>query len=264
MFDRSVRSGRNALAGLALALLAAPAATAADVTVFAAASLKNALDEINAAWKAESGKEATISYAASPALAKQIEEAAPADIFVSADLSWMTYLAERDLVRADTIVELLGNRLVLIAPADSDARIEIVPGFDLPGLLGDGRLAIGQVDSVPAGIYGKAALTSLGVWDQVEGRLAQAENVRAALALVATGEAPLGIVYQTDANAEAGVRVVGSFPENAHDPIVYPAAVTAEATSADADALMAFLRTETAAQLFRKQGFTVLAPVLGD
>jgi molybdate transport system substrate-binding protein len=264
MSDRSVRSGRHALAGLALTLLAAPAAMAADVTVFAAASLKNALDEISAAWTAESGKAATISYAASSALARQIEAAAPADIFVSADLSWMTYLAERDLVRRDTIVELLGNRLVLIAPADSDASIEIGPGFDLLGLLGDGRLAMGQVESVPAGVYGKAALSSLGVWDQVEGQLAQAENVRAAQALVAAGEAPLGIVYQTDAKAEAGVRVVGTFPENAHDPIVYPAAVTAEATSADAATFMAFLRTETAAELFRKQGFTVLAPVLTD
>jgi len=242
--------------------LAAPAAWAADVTVFAAASLKNALDDVNAAWKAEAGKEATISYAASSALAKQIEEAAPADVFISADVPWMTYLSERDLVKKDTVVELLGNRLVLIAPADSDASIEIAPGFDIAGLLGDGHIAMGQVDSVPAGRYGKEALTSLGVWDQVDGRVAQAENVRAALALVATGEAPLGIVYQTDANAEKAVRIVGKFPEDSHAPIVYPAAVTAEATSPDAGAFMAFLRTEAAAALFEKQGFTVLAPAL--
>jgi molybdate transport system substrate-binding protein len=262
MFDRTKRPARLLLAGLAVAAVLGAPATAADVTVFAAASLKNALDDINAAWKAEAGKEATISYAASSALAKQIEEAAPADIFISADLNWMNYLAERDLVKKDTIVELLGNRLVLIAPATSDANIEIAPGFDLLGLLGDGRLAMAQVDSVPAGVYGKAALTSLGVWDQVSGHVAQAENVRAALALVATGEAPLGIVYQTDANAEAGVRVIGTFPEDTHEPIVYPAAVTAEAASAEAGTFMDFLRTDTAAALFEKQGFTVLAPVL--
>ena len=263
MFGRSVRTARQALAGLAVAaLLAAPAARAADVTVFAAASLKNALDDVNAAWKAEAGKQATISYAASSALAKQIEEGAPADVFVSADVPWMDYLSERNLVRTDTIVELLGNRLVLIAPADSDASLELTAGADLVTALGDGRLAVGQVDSVPAGRYAKEALTSLGIWDQVSGRLAQAENVRAAQALVAAGEAPFGIVYETDANAEAGVRVVAKFPEDSHSPIIYPAAVTAEASSADAGAFMEFLRTETAEELFEKQGFTVLAPVL--
>jgi molybdate transport system substrate-binding protein len=261
MFNRSVRAARDALAGLAAAaLLAAPAAMAADVTVFAAASLKNALDEIAAAWKAEAGKQATVSYAASSALAKQIEEGAPADVFISADVPWMDYLAERDLVRQDSVVELLGNRLVLIAPADSDASVEIERGFDLLSELGDGRLAIGQVDSVPAGRYGREALTALGVWEEVEGHLAQAENVRAAQALVAAGEAPLGIVYATDANAEAAVRIVGTFPEDSHSPIVYPAAVTAEA-SADAGSFMEFLRTEKAKELFEKQGFTVLAPM---
>jgi molybdate transport system substrate-binding protein len=263
VFNRSIRAVQHGLAGLAVAaLLGAPPVVAADVTVFAAASLKNALDNINAAWKADREKEATISYAGSSALAKQVEEGAPADIFISADRNWMNYLGERNLVRNDTIVELLGNRLVLIAPADSTAKIEIAPEFDLAGLLGDGHLAMGQVDSVPAGVYGKAALTSLGVWDRVAGRVAQAENVRAALALVATGEAPLGIVYQTDANAEAGVRVVGTFPEDSHAPIVYPAAVTAQATSADAGAFMEFLRTDKAAELFEEQGFTVLAPEL--
>jgi molybdate transport system substrate-binding protein len=262
MVDLAVRCTRQTLAGLAVAALLAPAAMAADVTVFAAASLKNALDDINAAWKGGTGKEAAISYAASSALAKQIEERAPADVFISADVPWMDYLAERDLVKKDTVVELLGNRLVLIAPADSDATIEIKTGFDLLSVLGDGRLAMGQVESVPAGKYGKEALTSLGVWDQVEGHLAQAENVRAALALVAAGEAPLGIVYETDANAEKAVRLVAKFPEDSHSPIIYPAAVTTEAASADAGTFMEFLRTETAAELFRKQGFTVLAPVL--
>lgn len=254
----------NRLAGravyvLAAAAVCAPAAMAADVTVFAAASLKNALDDVSAAWTAEVGKEATISYAGSSALAKQIEEGAPGDVFVSADVPWMDYLAERDLVKPETVVELLANRIVLVVPAESDAVIDIAPGFDLAGALGDERLAMAQVDAVPAGRYGKAALTSLGVWDAVESRVAQAENVRAALALVASGEAPFGIVYQTDANAEPAVKVVGVFPEDSHPPIVYPAAVTADADGADADAFLEFLQTQAAAELFEKQGFTVIA-----
>jgi molybdate transport system substrate-binding protein len=262
MFFETAISARSLLAGLALAALLSAPAMAADMTVFAAASLKNALDEISAAWKAGAGKAATISYAGSSALAKQIEEGAPADVFVSADTPWMDYLAERGLVKRDTVVNLLGNRLVVVAPAGSDAAVEIGPGLDLSSALGDGRLAMALVDAVPAGKYGKEALTTLGIWDQVERHVAQAENVRAALALVATGEAPFGIVYATDANAEPAVRVVGTFPEDSHAPIIYPAAVTAEATSADAAAFMEFLRTETAEELFQKQGFTVLAPVL--
>jgi molybdate transport system substrate-binding protein len=254
---------RLASAIIAAALMAAPAA-AQDVTVFAAASLKNALDAVSAAWKAETGKQATISYAASSALAKQIEQGAPADVFVSADLDWMAWLAERDLIRADTEVRLLGNRIVLVAPADSTAAAEIAPGFDLAGLLGDGRLAMANVDAVPAGRYGRAALEALGVWASVEDRVAQAENVRAALALVSTGEAPLGIVYATDAAADPGVRVLATFPADTHPPIVYPAAETAASDSADAGGFLAFLRTRTAADLFEAQGFTVLAPVGGD
>ena len=261
MFTRSIRSTRATLAALAIAALVAGPTAAADVTVFAAASLKNALDAVGAAWKDATGKEATVSYAASPALARQIEEGAPADVFVSADVPWMDYLAERDLVRKDTVVDLLGNRLVLVAPADSAVTLAIAPGFDLGAALGDGRLAMGQVDTVPAGKYGKEALTALGVWEEVAGHVAQAENVRAALALVAVGEAPLGIVYETDANAEKAVKVVGVFPEDSHAPIVYPAAVTAEAAGAEAGAFMAFLRSAKAAALFEEQGFTVLAPV---
>ena len=247
-------------AGLA-AMLAAPlpAALAQDtVTVFAAASLKNALDDINAAWKDETGKEATISYAGSSALARQIEEGAPADVFISADLAWMAYLSDRNLTRKDTEVELLGNRIVLIAPADSTAAIGIAPGFDLAGALGDERLAMANTDSVPAGKYGKAALEALGVWDAVSARVAQAENVRAALALVAAGEAPFGIVYQTDAAADPSVRIVGTFPEDTHEPIVYPAALTAEAKATDAAAFLDYLGTDTARGLFEAQGFTVL------
>lgn len=247
-------------AGLAAMLVAPlPAALAQDtVTVFAAASLKNALDDINAAWKAETGKEATISYAASSALAKQIEEGAPADVFVSADVPWMTYLSEKDLTQKDSEVQLLGNRIVLVAPAASTATLEIAPGFDLAGALGDGHLAMANVDSVPAGKYGKEALGNLGAWDAVAGRVAQAENVRAALALVATGEAPFGIVYQTDAAAEPAVKIVGVFPQDSHAPIIYPAALTAEAKATDAPAFLDYLKTDAARALFEKQGFTVL------
>jgi len=247
-------------AGLATMLAAPlPAALAQDtVTVFAAASLKNALDDINAAWKAESGKEAAISYAGSSALAKQIEEGAPADVFISADLAWMDYLSGKNLTQKDTEVQLLGNRIVLIAPADSAAAIEIAPGFDLAGALGDERLAMANTDSVPAGKYGKAALEKLGVWDSVAAKVAQAENVRAALALVAAGEAPLGIVYQTDAAADPTVKIVGTFPQDTHEPIIYPAALTAEAKAADAAAFLDYLKTDTAKGLFEAQGFTVL------
>src|SRR4051812_24499820 len=196
-----------------------PAARAADqVTVFAAASLKNALDDINTAWKAATGKSATISYAASSALAKQIEQGAPADVFISADLDWMAYLSDRKLTKKDTEHQLLGNRIVLVAPADSATKADIVKGFDLAGLLADGKLAMGNVDSVPAGKYGKEALEKLGMWASVEKSIAQAENVRAALALVSTGEAPLGIVYQTDAAADPKVRIVGTFPDDSHKP----------------------------------------------
>jgi molybdate transport system substrate-binding protein len=261
MFMRHLRSALRMLVVATAAALPHAPAMAADVTVFAAASLKTALDAVAAAWAAEAGKAATISYAASSALAKQIEEGAPADVFVSADVPWMDYLAERGLVDRGSVVNLLGNRLVLVAPADADATVAIGPGFDLVGALGDGRLAMALVDSVPAGRYGKAALTTLGVWAQVEGHVAQAENVRAALALVAAGEAPLGIVYATDARAEPAVQVVGTFPEDSHAPIIYPAAVTAEATSADAGAFLEFLRTASAAERFETQGFTVLSPV---
>jgi molybdate transport system substrate-binding protein len=228
--------------------------------VFAAASLKNALDAINDAW-AKSGKsKALISFAGSSTLAKQIEQGAPADIFISADLDWMDYLAERKLIKAGTRVTLLGNTLVLVAPKDSAVDVTIAPGFDLAAALGDGKLAMANTDSVPAGKYGKAALTKLGVWDSVEDKIAQADNVRAALALVSRGEAPLGIVYATDAHADPNVKIIGTFPDDTHAPIVYPAAVLAKATSPDAQAFLDYLKTETAAKLFEDQGFKVLAP----
>src|SRR5262245_32661357 len=170
-----------------------------DVLVFAAASLKNALDEVAAQWHRETGKKASISYAASNTLIKQIEQGAPADIFISADLDWLDYGQQKDLIKLDSRFNLLGNRLVLIAPKDANISANIQPGFDLAALLKDGRLAMANVDAVPAGKYGKAALEKLGAWDAVKDKIAQAENVRAALLLVARGEAPLGIVYQTDA-----------------------------------------------------------------
>jgi molybdate transport system substrate-binding protein len=237
----------------------APAARAADAaTVFAAASLKTALDAVSAAWTAETQKKATISYAASSALAKQIEQGAPADVFFSADLDWMDYLAKKDLIDKASVTRLLGNTIVLIAPKDSDLKAEIAPGFPLAAVLGDGRLAMGDVKSVPAGKYGKAALESLGVWASVEGKLAQAENVRAALKLVATGEAPLGIVYRTDAEAEPAVKVLDVFPESSHPPITYPVAPVTASTKADAADFITFLKSPKAQEIFKAQGFKLL------
>jgi molybdate transport system substrate-binding protein len=246
------------VAAFAALPLALPAAAADKVTVFAAASMKNALDAANAEWQKETGNETTVSYAASSALAKQIEAAAPADLFISADLAWMDYVAERKLIREDTRSNLLGNRIVLIAPKDKAEKVEIKEGFDLAGLIGDGKLAMGAVDSVPAGKYGKAALEKLGIWSSVEGKVAGAESVRAALALVSRGEAPYGIVYQTDAAADPGVAIVGAFPEDSHPPIIYPVAILADSKSPAASAYLDFLKSDKAAPFFTEQGFTVL------
>jgi molybdate transport system substrate-binding protein len=249
--------------GLAAALLLAAAqpqgaaAQGGDVVVFAAASLKNALDAINTEWQKETGKKATISYAASSALAKQIEQGAPAQVFISADLDWMDYLASRNLIKPDTRSNLLGNRIVLIAPQDKAQPVEIKAGFDLAKLLGDGRLAMANVDSVPAGKYGKAALEKLGLWASVSGKVAQAENVRAALLLVSRGEAPAGIVYQTDAASDKSVAIIGTFPENTHPPIIYPIALTTGA-GADAAAFLAYVKSDKARPLFQAEGFTML------
>ena len=246
------------VAAFAALPLALPAAAAEKVTVFAAASLKNALDAANAAWQKETGNETAVSYAASSALAKQIEAAAPADLFISADLAWMDYVAEKKLIKDDTRSNLLGNRIVLVAPKDKASTVEIKEGFDLAGLVGDGKLAMGAVDSVPAGKYGKAALEKLGVWSSVEGKVAGAESVRAALALVSRGEAPYGIVYQTDAAADPGVAVVGTFPEDSHPPIIYPVAILSESKSAVSAAYLDFLKSDKAAPFFTGQGFTIL------
>jgi len=260
LFGR-VRAGLGRLglaAAIAFSPIGASAAWAEDVVVFAAASLKNALDEVAGAWNADSGKTAVISYAASSALAKQIEEGAPADIFISADLAWMDDVAGKNLIRPETRSNLLGNRIVLVAPADSDVTLEVASGMDLAGALGGGKLAMGDPAAVPAGKYGQAALESLGVWDSVSGSVAAAENVRAALAFVSLGEAPLGIVYQTDAAADPGVRIVGMFPEDSHPPIIYPVALIASSENPDAAALLEYLLSDAARAAFEKQGFTML------
>lgn len=244
------------VASLLVASLMATAAHAAPVTVFAAASLKNALDEVGAEYE-KTGGEARFSYAASSAIARQIEQGAPADVYVSADSDWMNYLAERKLIVAASRRDLLTNRLALIAPADSKVALKVGKGMPLAKALGSGRLAVAGPD-VPAGKYAKASLTALGAWDSVSGKLVEAENVRAALQFVARGETPLGIVYDTDAKVERKVRIVGLFPDGSHPKIVYPAAVVASSKNPDAAKFLAFMRTPKAAAVFRKYGFTVL------
>jgi molybdate transport system substrate-binding protein len=233
-----------------------PEATSETLTVFAAASLKNVLDYAKNAMLSKGGGPFVASLAASSALAKQIEQGAPADLFISADTDWMDYLAGKNLIRPDTRTILATNSLVLIAPAASPAAIDLKAGADLAALLGEGRLAVADVKAVPAGKYAKAALESMKLWASLEGRLAQAENVRAALALVSRGEAPLGIVYGSDARSDANVRIVATFPASAHPPIVYPAAVTANARSPGAAAsLLGFLTSSEGRALFAAQGF---------
>jgi molybdate transport system substrate-binding protein len=236
-----------------------PAHAQNNVVVFAAASLKNALDEIAATWSKDTGKPAPkISYAASPALAKQMEQGAPADMFISADLDWMNYVADKNLIKPDSRFNLLGNKIVVIAPKDSKTTTLALKGADLTAALAGGKLSMANVDSVPAGKYGKAALEKLGAWGNVKDSIAQAENVRAALLLVARGEAPLGIVYETDARAEPRVRIVARFPETSHPPIVYPAAVTSASRSTEAENFLQALRSPASAAIFAGEGFSVL------
>jgi molybdate transport system substrate-binding protein len=241
-------------------LIAALPARAQDVslTIFAAASMKNAVDDVNAAFNKATGIKVVASYAASSALAKQIEQGAPADVFASADIEWINYLEQKSLLKHDSRVNLLGNRLVLIAPKESKLhQAAIRLGFDLVRLAGDGRIALADVRAVPAGKYAKAALEKLGAWHAAAPKLAMAENVRAALLLVSRGEAPLGIVYETDAKVEPNVKIVGRFPEDSHPPIVYPAAVTANAKP-DTMKYIAFLRSNLAKTIFETYGFTFL------
>jgi molybdate transport system substrate-binding protein len=228
------------------------------LTVFAAASMKNALDDIDAAFTAKTGVKVNASYAASSTLAKQIEQGAPADIFVSADTDWMDYAANKKTINESTRVNLLGNSIVLIAPKDSKIdNVTIGQGFDLAKLAGDGKIATGDVKSVPVGKYAKAALEKLGSWSAAEPKFAMAESVRAALTLVARGEAALGIVYSTDAKVEPGVKIVGTFPADSHPPIIYPVAATSTAKP-EANAYLDYLRSSAAKTVLEKYGFTYL------
>jgi molybdate transport system substrate-binding protein len=242
--------GRAALA-LILAAFGC-AACAQSLTIFAAASLRNALEEV-AATRAP---RPVISYGASSALARQIENGAPADVFICADLDWMDYVEKKGLLAPGTRKNLLGNRLVLIASAKQPVKLQPAPGFPILKALGKDRIALANPDSVPAGKYAKAAFEKLGVWDQLAGRVAAADNVRAALALVARGETPLGVVYQTDANAEPGVMVAGLFPIGSHPPIVYPLAVL-KAAKPGAGVFPELLAGPRARAIFEKHGFTV-------
>jgi molybdate transport system substrate-binding protein len=248
---------RLALASVLAVTLAAPV-VAEDVVVFAAASLKNALDAVAADFQTATGNTVTISYAGSNQLAKQIIEGAPADIFISAAVNWMDEVEKAGLVVPDSRSDLLGNTLVLIAHGKDAAPVVIGPGFDLAALLGDGKLAMAMIDSVPAGQYGKESLESLGVWAGVERSVAQSENVRAALALVSTGEAPYGIVYASDAVADENVTVVGTFPADSHKPIVYPVALMTGAADAADKAFLEALSADAADAKFAEQGFAVL------
>jgi molybdate transport system substrate-binding protein len=245
------------LAAALLCLAACSLARADTITVFAAASLKEALDAAVKPFEAASGHKVSVSYAGSNALARQIEAGAPATLFLSADVDWVDHVEQRGLVKPGTRRDLLANDLVLIAPADSPVKARIAPGFDLASALGTGRLALANPDGVPAGKYAKASLTALGVWDRVKDRIAPAENVRAALALVARREAPLGIVYRTDAFAERRVRMVDTFPEASHPPIVYPM-VELKGANAATDALAAHLASEATRSTWARYGFRVL------
>lgn len=227
-----------------------------ELLVFAAASLQGALDAAVAAYASSGGEPVHVSYAGSSTLARQIEQGAEADIFISANIDWMDYLQDRELIRPSTRTNLVGNALVLITSAANDTRIAIAPGLDLAGMLGDGRLAMGDPDHVPAGIYGREALSYFGVWKAVRDRLIRAGNARAALALVSRGEAPLGIVYRSDAVADNGVRVVDTFPAMSHSPIVYPLAVIASSTHPATESLTAFLQSAQISWLFARHGFS--------
>ncbi len=246
-------------AALHLAALAATHAFAADVTVFAAASLKEAMDEQAREFEASTGSKVTVSYGGSNALAKQIESGAPADLFLSADLDWMDYLDKGKLLRPNTRANLLRNTLVLIAPASSAMTLKIAPRFGLAAALGSEKLAMANPDSVPAGKYAKAALENLGVWTAVEKKVARAETVRAALVLVSRGETPLGIVYKTDALADKRVKIIDTFPSDTHPAIVYPIAIVVGSKSPAARSLLDFLHSMPAQAVWEKHGFG-LAP----
>ncbi|MEJ2375062.1 MAG: molybdate ABC transporter substrate-binding protein [Pseudolabrys sp.] len=252
-----------ALAGLAFA---APQPAVAQsqqnpLTVFAAASMRNALDAVDRAFSKATGVKVTASYAASSALAKQIAQGAPADVYVSANVKWMDFLAKQKLVKPGTRIDLLGNRLVLIAPKNSKlGHVAIEKGFDIARLAGKDRIAVADTRAVPAGLYAKAALKWIGAWQAAQPKLAEAENVRATLAYVARGETPLGIVYATDAQIEPKVKVIGVFSAGSHPPITYPVAAMAESRNAHDGAYLHFLQTPAAKEIFERYGFSFLVP----
>jgi molybdate transport system substrate-binding protein len=262
----SSRRGVSALLLAALACALAPARAEAHsrpvdsrpVLVFAAASLQTALGAVAAEWRRETGKAASFSFAGSPSLARQIEQGAPADLFVSADVEWMDWAEARKLVRPGSRRNLLGNALVLIAPLAEASDLRIAPAFPLVEALGGSRLATGNPASVPLGRYAEAALRSLGVWSGVGPLIAGADNARAALALVARGEARFGVVYETDARAEPRVRIVGVFPPESHPPILYPFALTARSTNPDAEAFLGYMGSPAAIRIFEAQGFRIV------
>ena len=246
--------------GVALGAWSPVIAAADQVVVFAAASLTTALTQIETGFEAATGHDLVVSLGGSSALAQQIRQGAPADLFISASTDWMDALAADGLIAPGGRFDLLGNRLVLIAHGRDAARVAIGPSLDLAAHLGEGRLAMALVDAVPAGIYGKAALTHLGVWPALAPRVAQTDNVRAALALVALGEAPYGIVYATDANAQDNVTIIATFPPDSHPPITYPVAVLAGRGGAGVDAFVAYLRSDAARTILERQGFVALQP----
>ena len=254
----SVALGCWLLAGAAL-----PGEVAQPMRVFAAASLVDVLQEVGVVYTNSTGTKVELSFAASSTLARQVENGAQADVFCSADQQWMDYLQQRGLIQPTTRHDLAGNRLALVAPADSAVQLQIRPGFALRSALKDGRLATGDTMSVPVGRYARAALTSLGVWHEVEDRLVLADDARKALVFVASGEAPLGIVYETDARADKRVRIVGLFPPDSHPPIAYPVALTATAQARAAD-FVAFLGGPVGIAAFRKYGFSVPGSLAGN
>jgi molybdate transport system substrate-binding protein len=227
------------------------------ITVFAAASLTNVMQDLGDAFTKDASIPVRFSFAASSALARQIENGSRADLFFSADLEWMDYLQARKLIQPATRHDVLGNQLVLIAPVDSKIMLKIAPHFALAAAIGGGRLATGDPDSVPVGRYAHEALTNLGVWDQVAARLVRADSVRSALAFVDRGEAVLGIVYSTDASVDKNVRVVDVFPPDSHMPIIYPAALTQTAKQ-DAAKFLAYIRGPAGSLAFQHYGFTPL------
>lgn len=229
---------------------------AEQVTVFAAASMKTALEKISFQFEADTGHRAVLSFAGSSALARQIEYGAPVDLFVSANPDWMDHLERTGRIEGQTRVDLVGNSLVLIGREDRPTQI--TPDLDMSGLIGSGHLAMALVEAVPAGIYGKAALVSLGLWEDLQSKVAQVDNVRAALALVSKGAAPVGIVYASDARADPAVFVLGQFPDTSHPPIRYPAALVAGRATGVAQSFLSYLQTQPARDVFRAQGFSVL------